>query len=259
MAAHRLCTALVIASALAVATCGSSDDTSPTGSGGAIKRVVLEREDAEAAAMAIWLTGDRYAPEDLYRTINYDLGAIRDRFENDIPEVDIRFLPPWIVSEVIAGLWDSGIEKLRSGNWPEFTALNDSFHLTELDTTRMSAHSYVTLEFEGQQHPVVIGEAYQALDDVQYAEPNGWAGDYSNVYSRHLDGGGMSYLWRDGWGDCPAGCINNRFWYFRVTDGLIDYLGTFELGVDPEPHWWDEAKRAYYYYRGLPVDGRRAE
>ena len=95
----------------------------------------------------------------------------------------------------------------------------------------------------------------EALDGVRSAEPNGWSGDNNNVYPWRLDGGGLSYLWREGWGDCPAGCINNRFWYFRVNDGLIDFVGTFQLHADPEPHWWEEAKRAWYHYMGwLPRD-----
>jgi hypothetical protein len=86
------------------------------------------------------------------------------------------------------------------------------------------------------------------LDGVRYAEPNGFVGDWSNVYPWRLDEG-MSYLWRDAWGDCPAGCINSRFWYFRVTDAGIEYVGTFDKWVDPEPPWWGEAKSAYFRYR----------
>jgi hypothetical protein len=80
-------------------------------------------------------------------------------------------------------------------------------------------------------------------------EPNGYGGDWSNVYPC-VDPDQRTYLFKEGSGDCPAGCITNEFWYFRITDG-IEYVGTFKLREDPEPAWWPEAKRALdrYYNR----------
>jgi hypothetical protein len=244
-----LCLAFVALAALVIITCASSEDGSPIASR-SYKAIVTPLENPEAAEAAIWLSGELVAPEDLYLTIKADLQAIRAEFGGSISELDIEFVSPWELSVVLIRFTDSGKERLRDGNWPEFFDLNDRFGLSKMDTTRFESSNRAILTFEGRQHPERISEPYDALDDVHYAEPNHLCCDWSNVYPWRL-ADGMSYLWRSAWGDCMAGCINSRFWYFRVTDSGIEYVGTYELWAEPEPPWWDEAKTAYEYYRGF--------
>ena len=52
---------------------------------------------------------------------------------------------------------------------------------------------------------------------------------------------GISYLFRHGWGDCPAGCLHNEYWYFIVENGAPSFLG-HRAADAPEPEWWDEAE-----------------
>ena len=233
--------------AVVVLTCDSSD---PPASAGAKVNETVEfgRENAEAELAALWLSGELTAPKALYQTIKDDLSDIRAAYTDSIAELEIEFVPPWEPSQVLVGFTESGVERLRAGDYPEFDELNDLFHLAELDTKFHWHSPLAILTFEGRQHPARIAAPYESFDDVRYAEPNGFVGDWGNVYPWWLDEG-ISYLWRDAWGDCPAGCINSRFWYFRVTDAGIEYVGTFEKWVDPEPPWWGEAKAAYFRYR----------
>ena len=233
--------------AVVVLTCDSSDPPAFPGAN-PNETAQLGRENAEAELAALWLSGELTAPEALYQSIKEDLLDIRAAYADSIAQLAIEFFPPWEPSQVLVGFTQSGVEKLRAGNYPEFEELNDLFHLAELDTKFHWHSPLAILTFEGRQHPARIAAPYESLDDVRYAEPNGFVGDWGNVYPWRLDDG-MSYLWRDAWGDCPAGCINSRFWYFRVTDAGIEYVGTFEKWVDPEPSWWGEAKAAYFRYR----------
>jgi hypothetical protein len=142
------------------------------------------------------------------------------------------------------------VQKIRDGHYPELEALNAQFGLTNLDTTRsLWSHGSVLMEFSGCKHPYVLGSYYEQLVDVMWSEPNGRIGDWSCVYPWKIEGG-MSYLFRNAWGDCPAGCINSVFWYLRVIGGDLEYVGRYQTWVDPEPGWWDEAKTAFYAYRG---------
>jgi len=233
--------------AVAVAACTTSDEPSPIGGDG-YKSIDRGRGDSESELAALWLSGERVAPSDLYQTIKSDLSDIRTAYLDSISEVDTEFRPPWVPSQIIVGFTEEGVRKLRTGEFPEFDELNDLFHLTELDTKLTSTTPRAVLTFAGNQHPQRLSDPYGELDDIVYAEPNGYMGDWSNVYPWRL-ADGMSYLWRDAWGDCPAGCINSRFWYFRVTELGIEYVGTFQYHVDPEPPWWSEAKVAFDQYR----------
>jgi hypothetical protein len=92
-------------------------------------------------------------------------------------------------------------------------------------------------------------EIYQTLPHITFVDPNHYIGDWSNVYPAR-DPDKRTYLFKEGTGDCPAGCTDNEFWYFRVTDD-IEYVGTFRMHHEPAPYWWPEASRALdqYYNR----------
>lgn len=237
--------AAIVLAAVVVA-CSTSDDGTPVG--GQYKSVDRGPAATEAELAALWLSGELVAPADLYETIKADLADIRTAHVDSITELGTEFEPPWVPSQIVVGFTEDGVRKLRSGDFPEFDELNDLFQLAELDTKLTWITPSAVLTFEGRQHPSRIAVPYRALDDIVYAEPNAYSGDWSNVYPWHLDGG-MSYLWRDTGGDCPSGCINSRFWYFRVTDSGVEYVGSFDYHVDPEPPWWNEARAAFDQFR----------
>lgn len=64
------------------------------------------------------------------------------------------------------------------------------------------------------------------------ASPNHFIGDGDNIWAEftpsHVD---LHYS--VGYGDCPAGCIHERVWTFRVgNDGRVDFIG---VAGDPPP------------------------
>ncbi len=215
-------------------------------------RSTTPKENAEAELAALWLSGDLIAPQALYETIRNDLAAIRAANADSTDMVSIGFFPPWAPSELLAGFSSEGVQKIRNDNFPELERLNKYFGLVELDTSGLSwgTRGSAGLRFSGRKHPMMIAPDYDELDDVMWAEPNGYIGDWGNVYPWKLDRG-MSYLIRNAWGDCPAGCIYSVFWYFRVNDGAVWYVGRYQPQADAEPLWWPEARTAYYAYRGV--------
>lgn len=247
---------LIVLAALACSSCGNSDRASnpPAPAAYNADSLYTPRADREAEEAALWLSGEHFAPADLYQTIHDDLAAIRTGYLDSIPSLAVTFTPWWITSQVAVKFTDDARDRFLAREPNDVDSLNVVFHATHLDTFRLKGTSYWTLiDFAGRQHPERLGEAYEAQDDVVWGEPNGWIGDWSNVYPWRK-GDGMTYLFRHGSGDCPAGCIDNIFWYFRRANGVTEYVGTFDWWADPEPDWWDEAKVAYYTFRGFPTD-----
>ena len=59
----------------------------------------------------------------------------------------------------------------------------------------------------------------------------------------------MSYVFRNGWGDCPAGCIYNEHWYFTVAGDQPFFVGYYpEYQGGPAPPWWEEARLNRQHY-----------
>jgi hypothetical protein len=109
--------------------------------------------------------------------------------------------------------------------------------------------NFIILSFEGRLHPERLAELYMKIPSVVSAGPNHFFGDWSNVYPWFIDDG-LSYLFREAWGDCPSGCMYSCYWYFEATISGVNSIGTW-CPPGPEPEWWEEAKIALFHYWGL--------
>jgi len=211
--------------------------------------IVIASEEAELAAL--WLSGELTAPQDLLETIEADFDSIRAEYADSTLLASVEFFPPWEPSKILIQLTPEGVQRLRDGDFAEFDSLGVEFGITKVDTASLWRYLRVAkLSFNGLKHPVRIAREYAALSDVVFAEPNGFVGDWSNVYPWKITDG-MSYLIRYAWGDCPSGCIHSILWYFRVRNGVVEYVGRVQKPDEPNPVWWDEAKLAYEAYRGF--------
>lgn len=210
------------------------------------------RENKEAEEAALWLSDCLIAHENLYDAILRDLASIRAKYGESIPQVKITFMPPWRSDQLIVGITDDAKQQIRAGKYHDLDYLNSMFQLVSIDTSLFRYTSVIVPTFEGRYNPKRLAEIYKTVPSVTYAEPNGFGGDWSNVYPWLLPEG-LSYLFREGEGDCPSGCIHNCYWYFRVPPSGIEYIGTWcppsGLG-NPEPEWWWEAKQGMIRFRG---------
>jgi hypothetical protein len=231
---------------------GCDSTTAPRGKGSFPSTLIIDqpREDKEAEEAALWLSGELEAPQELYDTILDDLAQIRDAYSAAVPEVGITFMPRWVAGMLLIGVTNEAKQQIRQGQYHDLDSLNAYYHLAEMDTSSLfNILNSVKLTFMGRLHPEVLSVPYGAIESVTYAEPNHYCCDWSNVYP-WFSNDGMTYLFRKGEGDCPSGCIDSYFWYFRVSDGgVIDYVGTWKLRDLPEPDWWAEAKVAYERFR----------
>ena len=68
------------------------------------------------------------------------------------------------------------------------------------------------------------------------------------IFFRGSLGDDLSYVFREAWGDCPAGCINSEYWYFQKQGGEFDLLGQFNPREGDPPLWWDDADQNLGFY-----------
>ncbi len=78
-----------------------------------------------------------------------------------------------------------------------------------------------------------LASLFVGITGVRFAEPDGFVGDANDI--RGSMGEARVLLdYSVGYGDCPAGCINRRFYHFAVNfDGTVEYLGA--SGSPPPP------------------------
>ena len=207
-----------------------------------------EFSDEEAALMALWY-GDQLLPDrELYRQFSDALKDLRKIFRNSIPEVNIRFKFPSAVGQLMVIFTDSAVAEYRAGNYTAWDSLNTLFRLQSIDTSLFSGSFPVArLTFKCILHPDHLALYYKELPGVKGATANLGGGDWSNLYPWILEGE-VTFLARDAWGDCPSGCIENHFFYFKQIDSEFQLMGDWWFWT-PVPDWWEEGRAAFCAYR----------
>lgn len=206
--------------------------------------------DQEVGEAALWLSGELTSPPELYDTIHDDVIAIRAEYGASVPKLSIGFRTPWVPSMVIVAVTEEVKQQILGGDTAALDFINQQMNAIEMDTSKLDRPGlgWILIRFDGRKHPRRLAEAYGAVDGVTWAQPNVYFGDWSQWYPWRIPGG-MSYLFRDAWGDCPAGCMYSNFYYFKRVNGQTEYVGRYERYVDAEPAWWAEAKTAYETHR----------
>ena len=210
---------------------------------------LTSEDNEEAELIALCLSGELVAPDNLSDLVLMDLANIRsafgDRFE---PIKSIRFRPPWVAGCLLVGFESSAAEMVANGEYHAWDELNMEYQVTEIDTTSIR-NNWVILYFKDKLNPRHLLGLYSGLQGVRYAEPNMRFGGSSNVYPGQTMRG-ISYLFSEGWGDCPSGCMHHRYWYIVVELNRHIFIGYWFPDEDPvKPPWWREAERNIDQFR----------
>ena len=220
-----------------------SAPAAPSGCGGLVmtgtqaQMLQSPRADQDAERIALRTTDELVAPEDRYRRISADLTAIRA----------ITSAPG------AAGTFRSfGTDRLILAVAPETTAAMVAGSYTSLDCLHawyggkrvnvLRALDMVIVSFSTLFHPRRIAEAYAGHPDVLRAEPATMLGGGDDItLCNESFGGTHRYLFHEGSGDCPAGCIDWAYRGYEVTeDGEVTRLAPWKRssGVEgPTPQW----------------------
>lgn len=107
--------------------------------------------------------------------------------------------------------------KLRTG-YPAFDALNAKLGLR---AARAYRHTGVlVMRLSGRLNIEAARRAYLKIAGVEHAEPDAHLGDGPDVEAAK-SGGVWHVVVRKAWGDCPAGCIYKKLFFFTVKDGNV--------------------------------------
>jgi hypothetical protein len=117
--------------------------------------------------------------------------------------------------------------RLVTGN-RAFDTLNVRLGLQGVESTR----DYALLCFSNRLNVPQAVEAYSQVQGISYAHPNHTAGDGPDVEAvRRNDK--WYVLFRDAWGDCPAGCMYEELSFFTVEEDRISEVEASQAASDP--------------------------
>jgi hypothetical protein len=92
--------------------------------------------------------------------------------------------------------------------------------------------SYLALCLDDRVNVVPASHAYLELEGVSSAYPNWFGGDGPDVDALR-DGDTWYIVFRDAWGDCPAGCMEQELMNFTVTGDTVVAVESSQAEADP--------------------------
>ena len=83
----------------------------------------------------------------------------------------------------------------------------------------------ITLESAQSLNIDALAPLLSNVKGVKYSSPNGMFGDGNDIEGT-VEESRVVLAYSVGSGDCPAGCINRRYYRFAIDPtGLVEYLG----------------------------------
>ena len=174
----------------------------------------------EAQILAIDVSGELLPPQELTQQILNDLAAIRKAY----PIIaDINYLPHYRPDELMVGISKDAAEQFKAGQYHGLDELNKQYGVIAIDANHIyhGSLNILVLKFDKIYNAELLSDIYEQAnpEGLVYAEPDYVAGDSDTIHAEPPD-----YTFIEGWGDCPAGCINHRYWHFRVENGQVTLL-----------------------------------
>ena len=132
------------------------------------------------------------------------------------------------VSRLLRG--KSGPVKIRTG-YAAFDALNTKLRLRAVRLFRRTG--VLVMRLSERANVQAARRAYMKIAGVEYAEADGHLGDGSDIEASK-SGDAWHIVVRKAWGDCPAGCIYKKMFFFIVRDEKIERIEPSKATGMPE-------------------------
>ena len=129
------------------------------------------------------------------------------------PGVLLLKLEPSLATAVSRSLPREGTSGLFHTGYREFDALNRSFGLQRVQSFVIFPSSF-HIEFDPNIDIASVAQAYASLEGVSSASLNTNLVSGPDLHA-HWGLGGWHVVFRNAWGDCPAGCLYAEYSYFR--------------------------------------------
>lgn len=217
-----------------------TDTTAPdpcaayVGQGTAAEIAATPRAYTDLEQLAIAMDGGFTADQALYDRLVAD---IEDAWNAGGAIDGVGYRGLFAGDRLVLGVDANTQGNISAGVYDDWDCANDWYGLVS-----SSVHSgFVVLTFDGIFDVEALATEYETLPGVTYAEPDSLMGDGSTVCATE-DGTTFHYVFDIGSGDCPAGCIDHDYYYFRSEGGVVNPIDAWSNDEPPHtrPDWVDD-------------------
>lgn len=204
-------------------------------------------EDREAEELSVWISGELVAPLSVYERVRDELATIRLNWGDSVPSVRyVKFYSGYSPGGLDLIVQSGAYERMKNGLHREFDSLNSLLGTSSIGWSSDGAsRNRIALRFQYLYNACHLFNMYAVLEGVLSVHGTGVWDIYRRALYATTRADTIRYLFQDGWGDCPAGCIVYRYCYFESTPEVIRFMGEWNTGQEsPLPTWHDLIERS---------------
>ena len=198
--------------------------------------VYTQQDSAEAAQMALWMTGELVAPPEWVSKLMYDLYYLRYKFSDEYIAVNVRFMAPWKTGNLACKVDSLTAYQINHDQYPHWDQLPVDLRPDPI-LNYPDILGWTLIGFSEIYHPERMKEYYEQLPGFVTCEPNYLvfiAEGGFNLFPRLEQNGTISWLF----------CLNMSpvCYYFKTIDNKPRFIGEWNSLNEPKPDWWNEAR-----------------
>ncbi len=187
----------------------------------------------EAKQLTIEATGALTAPKEIYNRVATELAAIR------VHAPEVEHVRRREANRLTLGFDEEGANAIRNHTYTAWNDLNSLYRVTEIYIGPFFDDSDIAgLKFEEIYNIPLIAKEYAKLPHIEFAGPEHFIGDGDDI-CLEIEGENHFFIFDEGSGDCPSGCIRHIYRGFRVNArGEITSLGAWDTKTKTaKPDW----------------------
>lgn len=205
--------------------------------------VQTPRQFPDLERLAIKMGGTFTANPAIYARVVTNVTRIRSSY----PQLNYPYFGENDGKSIYLNVDAATFERMKAGGYREWNCLNDLYRLVKADYRDYVAERYVFLEFKGIYNADLLAQEYSRLPGVKNVGTNRWVGGAPDICGT-IDGAEYHYVFDLASGDCPAGCINHRYFYFVNSPSEAPrFVGEWLPQTGSPPDWMRRYGRCYRY------------
>ncbi len=204
------------------------------------------RDERDAEAIALCLTGGLIARQDVYDRVMADIDAI---YAGDDSVVGMEVYHHYSGELMDFGVDDETFAQMKAGEYTAWDCANAYYGVERV--TYLETLTFGTIEFKGYYNLGLLGEEYRALPGIVSTGPRTDYSDGPRIRGV-IDGSTYHYVFDNRWGDCIDGCYYGEGrYYISSAPGTFELIDAFEWGYEPytpPPDWFETHNVCLYDY-----------
>ncbi len=176
----------------------------------------------DARFIALEISGDLIPPEALTDQIYNELALIYDH----TPAMSrIHYSPAAWPGTILIDVGDSIGYLIANQQYQGFDSLDAIYGEHTREQLFEFSYQHWMFDFDACYNPGPLAEIYGQAPGVENTWVDYMFGDGDAITAAVTDTL-STYTFRHGWGDCPAGCIDEHFWTYQIQNGVVTLISS---------------------------------